>query len=71
MMGFGHVMKTAQYAVLYMVTFGTCTYPSRVWNMVTMSAVTSAGYERALGSLQTHNVGLPILQLRRQLPYTL
>ena len=37
----GNIMKTVRYAVRYTVTFGVRSYPSRVWDMVTTSAVTS------------------------------
>ena len=35
-------------------------YPSRVRDTVTTSAVTSAGYELALGGSQTCNIWLPV-----------
>ena len=61
----GPVMKTVRYAVRYTVTFGMHSYPSRVRDVVTTSAVTvqcssvtSAGYELALGSSQTCNIWL-------------
>ena len=56
---FGHVMKTARYAVRYMVTFGAHSYPSRLRNTVTTSAVNGARYDRALGGSQTCIIWLP------------
>ena len=56
-------MKTVRYAVRYMVTLGARSYPSRVRDTVTTSAVTSAGYELALGGSQTCNIWLPNLFL--------
>ena len=52
-------MKTVQYVVRYTVTLGARSYLSRVRDTVTTSAVTSAGYELALGSSQTCNIWLP------------
>ena len=47
-----------RYTVRYTVTFGARSYPSRVRDTVTTSAVTSAGYELALGGSQTCNIWL-------------
>ena len=51
--------RTTRYAVRYKVTFGVRWYPRKVRDTVTTSAVTSAGYELALGSSQTCNIWLP------------
>ena len=48
-----------RYAVRYTVTFGARSYPGRVRDTVTTSAVTSAEYELALGGSRTSNILLP------------
>ena len=54
-----HVMKTTRYAVRYTVTFSARLHLSRVRDAVTTSAVTSAGYELALGGSQRCIIWLP------------